>query len=548
VYTYEDEPGGPPPLRRLAKVVRRRWRVVIIVTALTLIASLAYGLTRSQEYQATSEILVRGTSTASQGGASQALSANPERLMETELQLIESRSTRASVEAESGQSIGVSAEALGDSDVIQVTLQGDDPDVVTAQLVTFTDTYLDLRRQDEVAALQTQMAAKRASRRTARRDLQDARAPLAEMDDRLAALPAGPERDVLQQQRDTLALQTEARTGSLQSYVSSLDDEIRQLEDDISQAGGGLAAISRPDSASPVTPSPTRSLLVGGLVGLLAGVGAAFVREQFDDSIRSMQDLELVTDGLPVIGIIPRRANRRDDGKLGLAMAGEAESAGAEAYRNLATSLGFIMRREDVTTIEITSPAEGEGKTTTVANLGLAFARTGQRVLIVDADFRRQRLNRLFGLGPSERGLATALVGHDDPLDAIITLETDLGGGTRSLGLLPAGVASRSPAELLESPETPKVLARLKEDATLILIDTPPVLPVADALVLAQHVDATALVCAAGSTGRDRIVQALGALRGVDAPLLGTILNKVTWEAGYGNYAYYDEPGRRGRR
>jgi capsular exopolysaccharide synthesis family protein len=547
VYPYDDETGGQPPLRRLAQVVRRRWLAVTVVTVLTLGAAFAYGLTRPDEYAATSEILVRGTSTASQPGASQALSANPERLMETELELIESRSTRASVEQRSGESISVSAEALGDSDVIEVRLQGDDPDVVVAQLSTFTDTYLDLRRQDEVDSLRTQLEGKQQSRRGAQRDLREARAPLQDMDARLAALPPGPERDVLQQQRDALALQTEPRIGSLQSYVGSLDGEIRELQDDIAAAGGGLALISQTESAAPVNPSPARSLLVGGLVGVLAGVGVAFVREQFDDSIRNPQDLERTVER-PVLGIIPRQSPKEGWGDVGLVMAGSADSASAEAYRNLATSLGFVMRREDAQVLEITSPAEGEGKTTVVANVGAAFARTGQRVVIVDADFRRHRLNGVFGLGPSDRGLATALLGEHDPLDAIITLETDLAGAERSLGLLPAGSAARSPVELLESPETPKVLARLKEEATVVIIDTPPVLPVADALVLAQHVDATVLVCAARATGRDRMTQAVAALRGVEAPLLGTILNKVTREAGYGNYGYYDEPGRRRRR
>jgi tyrosine-protein kinase len=547
VYPYEEEGGGSPPLRRLVHVVRRRWITVLVVMVLAMGATFAYGLTREQSYRATSEILVRGTSAASQPGANLPLSANPERLMETELELLESRSTRTEVADESGESIAVSAEALGDSDVIQVTLEGDDPEVVAQQLTTFTNTYLALRRQDEVEALRTEMTAKRATRRSANQELQRARAPLERLDERLLTLPPGDERDALQQERDAVALEIETRTGSLQSYVTSLDDELRQLQGDIAAAGGGLAAISIPDSASPVNPSPIGNLVVGGLIGLLAGIGAAFIKEQFDDSIRTVHDLERVLEGCPVIGVIPARPQRRDGRREGLVVANEPTAPAAEAYRNLATTVAFAIRRDDVQIIEVTSPVAGEGKTTTVANLGLALARTGQRVLIVDADFRRQRLNRVFGVQPSERGLATALTGEDDPLDVILSLDTDMAGDTRTLGLLPAGSTPAGPVELLESAETPKVLERLREEASIILIDTPPVLPVADALVLAQHVDRTVLVCAAGSTGRQRLDQAAAALRSVEAELLGAILNKVTWEAGYGNYEYYSESKRRDR-
>ena len=189
-----------------------------------------------------------------------------------------------------------------------------------------------------------------------------------------------------------------------------------------------------------------------------------------------------------------------------------------------------------VATIQITSPVAGDGKTTTLANLGVAFARAGQQVALVCCDLRRPSLHEFFGL-TNDVGFTSVLLGKV-PLTAALqeVPEQD------RLYVLASGPLPPNPSELLASRRAREVLASLRVEADIVLIDSPPVLPVSDALVIAGLVDLTVLVCAAGRTSAKEATRAIEALAQVDAALAGVILNGEGSESDYGAKYGYDSP------
>jgi receptor protein-tyrosine kinase len=297
----------------------------------------------------------------------------------------------------------------------------------------------------------------------------------------------------------------------------------------------------------PFFPQPKKDLLVGLTVGLLLGLAIAFVWEQLDDAVRGRADADRATGGLPVVGLIPRVPGWRNRAEPLLVSREDPRSSAAESYRSLVTSLEFLTAPSAGRVILFTSPGASEGKTTTVANVGMAFVEAGHRTAIVDADLRRPRLHKFFGI-PGEVGLSTVLIGKVDITTAVQTV-----GEEHQVDVVPAGPIVPNPAELLRSDVTETALGKLRESYDVVIIDCPPVLPVADALVLSRHCDTAILLAGADNTSRRRLASAVEALRQVDAPLAGLVLNGVGEGEGY-EYGYYGgEEGsapkkRRGRR
>ncbi|HLN60790.1 MAG TPA: CpsD/CapB family tyrosine-protein kinase [Symbiobacteriaceae bacterium] len=215
----------------------------------------------------------------------------------------------------------------------------------------------------------------------------------------------------------------------------------------------------------------------------------------------------------------------------------EPSSVVAEAFRVLRTNLQFLGLDEPLRSILLTSAAPGEGKSTTAANLGVAFAQAGTRVCLVDADLRRPMLAKLLGL-ENWAGLTTALIGQA-PLEECVK-KTPVEG----LWLLPSGPVPPNPAELLGSERMAALLERLKAEYDLVLIDSPPVLAVTDAAVLAPRTDGVVLVIRAGRTDRRAVQRARTALETVHARVLGTVLGGVAQSEKEGYYYAYDRSSR----
>jgi len=203
-----------------------------------------------------------------------------------------------------------------------------------------------------------------------------------------------------------------------------------------------------------------------------------------------------------------------------IVMLSDPRSAAAEAYRSLAASLQFSSLDRQVQTIGITSAAAGQGKSSTVANLAVALAEGGRRVIVIDADLRRPGLHELFGVDPSD-GLSSVLLGERAQLPLVDTPAV----GVR---LLASGPAPANPLEALASERFEQVLAMARAQADFVLVDTTPAGALADAAVLARRVDGMLLVVKAGSTRRDLAKRARDQLERVNANILGVVLVDVT--------------------
>ncbi|MCF2525902.1 polysaccharide biosynthesis tyrosine autokinase [Yinghuangia soli] len=286
--------------------------------------------------------------------------------------------------------------------------------------------------------------------------------------------------------------------------------------------------------AEPVSPRPYLNAALGLFAGLLAGICLAMVRHNLDTSVRTEDELKGAT-ALPVLGVIPFDKRAQADP---LAVRPGALSGRAEAFRLVRTNLRFAQVDRQQQVIVVTSALPGEGKTNTAVNLALSLAEAGQRVCLVDADLRNPCVAKTLGLVQSA-GLTTLLIGHAER-DDVLQRGTD-----DNLVVLTSGPIPPNPAEILASMRMRQILEDLGRDFDIVIVDSAPLLPVADTLGLAPIVDGAILVVRAGRTRADSVEAAIGALRGVSASILGTVLSMAQLSGARG-YGYgYGNPGAR---
>ena len=284
--------------------------------------------------------------------------------------------------------------------------------------------------------------------------------------------------------------------------------------------------------SSPISPRPRNDLTIGLLLGVFAGIAVALLLEAADRSVTAPAQASEAT-GRPVLGNVPRHRHLSSEPLVALEGAG---SPGAESYRSLRTAIRFLDAGSPVRTLLVTSATAGEGKTTTAANLAVAFAQSGERVVFVDADLRRPRGAALFGL-ENERGLTEVLGGSLRLDDALVNVR-------ERLFVLPPGTLPANPSELLGSQSMADVLDALSRDADIVIIDSAPSLAVTDAVVLSALVDGTLLVVQWGKTSVDAVSDARAAHTNVNAEIVGVVLNGLrTGRRSYGTP--YTTPNRR---
>lgn len=296
-----------------------------------------------------------------------------------------------------------------------------------------------------------------------------------------------------------------------------------------------LRVISGPTlNPTPVSPRTTFNLAAGLALGLAAGIVIALLRVLLDTTIRQPQVLRTLT-GVPVLGVIPFEKSAK---KSPLISEGQARSIRAEAFRQLRTNLQFVDVERPVRVLVVTSSVADEGKSTTATNLAVSFSESGRQVLLIEADLRRPRVADYLGLERAV-GLTNVLAGQVDIDDVLQPW------GRGGLSVLPSGSIPPNPSELLGSPRMLELLEQLKSRFEVIVIDTPPLLPVTDAAVAAAHADGAVLVARYGKATRGQVTTAVRSLQSVDARLLGTILNMtpVKGSDGYESYGYgyYEE-------
>lgn len=297
-----------------------------------------------------------------------------------------------------------------------------------------------------------------------------------------------------------------------------------------------LNVVSGPTlNPEPVSPRKSLNIGLGVLLGLALGLASAILREVLDNTVRSPQVLRTLSDA-PVLGVI---AADRGSKKSPLIVDNHARSVRAEAFRQLRTNLQFIDATRPVGVLVVTSSIAGEGKSTTAINLAVSFSDSGRRVLLIEADLRRPRVAEYLGLEGAV-GLTNVLVGQaaiDDVLQP---------WGRGGLTVLPSGTIPPNPSELMGSPLMAELIIQLRKSFDMIIIDTPPVLPVTDAAVASRLADGVVVVVRYGKTTRNQVSTALRSLTAVDARMLGTVLtmSPVKGAEAYSAYGYYEDDDR----
>ena len=281
----------------------------------------------------------------------------------------------------------------------------------------------------------------------------------------------------------------------------------------------------------PESPDPLINLALGLLVGLALGLGAAILWEVLDTRVRGQRDVEAITKA-PIIGGI---SYDPDAVKRPLIVQDDPHSPRAEAFRTLRTNLQFLDIESGPRSFVITSSIPAEGKTTTSANLAIALADAGARVVIVDADLRRPKIASYMGLEGAV-GLTDVLIARAELADAV----QPWGRGT--LSVLPAGSVPPNPSELLGSRAMASVLRALEADFDVVLVDLPPLLPVTDGAIVSKLTRGALVVVAAGRTHKGEFSGAISALESVGAHVAGIIMTMLPTKGpdayGHGRYGY----------
>jgi capsular exopolysaccharide synthesis family protein len=534
---YPDRPSGSDfELRDLLDILRRQAIPIVIVIAIVLTAFAVQTYRKTDVYEASVTILVDFDALAV--GSASGSQAEATRTLQNEIVLLQGSEVKEAAAEAAGRPLTVQAAAGESSDIIVLAGRSSDPEEAADTVNTYAAAYMGSRESEIIEDLEQQLAEVEAQVAGIQTELDENADQLESLYGQRALLPSNdPSYAELSQQitagESTRSTRTAARDNLL------FDASELSIAIDQSREAGGLELLGEAEAPTdPASPDHRKDLLVGLAAALVLAAAVAFVREQLDDSIRTKEELERQSR-LPVLGVIPRVASWKDAEDTHLETRRSPRSAAAEAYRTLLTSLEFIGLEKTARVIQVTSPSPGEGKTTTAANLAVAYADAGRRTLVVCCDLRRPRLHRFFG-GSPDPGFTSVLLGQADLDEAIVPAP-----GTMGLWLLPAGPTPANPAELLRGTRSQDLLRSLRKDYDVVIIDSPPILPVADALVLSRSADATLVVATSHLTTRRRLRRALEGLRQVEAPLVGAVLNGVPSSDDYGYdvgyYGYRDE-------
>ena len=333
----------------------------------------------------------------------------------------------------------------------------------------------------------------------------------------------------------------DARLAVLQADLTSLQSTYATLLGFSSAGSANLVTVIQPAvaPASPISPRPLLNVLIAVLLSLLLVAAVIMLLAYLDDRVQTPEAAEDLT-GLPTLGTVLTMTGKDGDRSeiYRLATLVYPRSAAAEAYRTMRSNVDFTSVDAPLRTLLITSAVPGEGKTVTAANLAIAFAVSGRRVLLIDADLRRPSLHKIFDL-PNAQGLTNLLQSDQVSLEALVHSNLH-----ERLKVLTSGPLPPNPAELTGSERMRRVVERLKSTADLVIVDSPPLQAVTDAAILSSYMDGTLLVIDSSKTHRSTIRQAREALAKANARVIGVVLNRVSnqrYTADHPYSAYYDD-------
>ncbi len=522
---------GNPTAINAGRILRRNVWIVVLTTLIVTALSIVFSLRQAPSYQASAQVLLNYQNLATGFAGVQDLRAqgqDPVRAAATQTQI--------------AMSPAVARRVVEKADVAGLTTGG----FLSAAAVTAgsnSDT-LNFQVTYSEPSLAADLANLHARAYIASRQQLDT-----------SALAAA--RKVLQQRIDALR-GTPGSDPALLTPLLAREQELQTLE----ALQTANASLLRPASgAVQVQPKPVRNAVLGVILGFMLGIGLAFARDAFDTRVRSADDVgdEL---GVPLLARLPApRKNLRTTNTL--VMMADPRGHQSEAFRMLRSNLEFVNLDRGARTILVTSALEKEGKSTTVSNLAVTLARAGKRVALVDLDLRRPAIRQFFGIDAAHPGVTNVVLGQETIEQALVEVfHSEAGGGVDYmdhppsngngshadegadgvLAVLVAGASPPDPGEFVGSPRLSRLLAELAVRFDVVLIDTPPLLSVGDAMTLSAHVDGMIAVARLELLKRPVLQELSRALATCPSLKLGYIVTGAESEPGYEGtgYQYYD--------
>lgn len=502
-------------LREYLAVLRRRAPIIVLLTVLFSGLAVGYSVLKTPIYTGRAEVLVNPPTGTTNQNLSQVIS------MDTEAQVV----TSAPIAQLAAKALGspltitqllkhVTVQTSSTTFVLDISFWDVRPSKAADGANAFAKAYLDYKQQQaegaisqQQASIESQMVELRKQQREQNQILQ-------------THAPSSAEYRNAQDQLDQLNV----RLGVLASELAGVPAVIDP----------GQVILPATVPASPSSPKYPLNTAVGLFFGLFAGVVAAFLLDRSDDRVHRSADLQLFLDA-PILAYVPHVKGRHRLRAAQLVVDIEPRSPVAEAYRTIRTNVLSMAHKRDLKTIAVVSPMHSEGKSMTSANLAAALGQTDKRVLVLSVDIRKPRVHEFFGVA-NDRGLSELLEGELSLEEAIVKSEVG------NVWVLPGGRVPARPAELLQSPAMAQVLVGVREAFDFVILDSPPVLGLADCLAVLPLVDAVLLVVQAGKTRVGAILETCDQLERLGAAVDAAVMNDVRvsrGQPGHHGYGYY---------
>ena len=518
-------------------IVRKRWLWVLLPVVVLAAGSVYYSSRQPLRYDAEATVILADTASQATLDPSSQNTGFLSRELSNEISLAHSDAVEDLVEAELGSLPGISISAENGADVLVFAATADSPEAAATVANTWARKYIQVKREAAVRDITAATVNLQQRLQGQREQRQQLRAPLDELDERIqqAADPETAAR--LQREYDRLAddlsYELDLLTSQAEATVANLTD--LELRAELSAVGEArFVQVAAPPEASS-NPPMSRNLALGVVLGLIVGFGLAMLAEARDQTIKSAADIEAVID-LPVLSSIPL-ASKKQQGDLAIATHRDPEGIFADGYHKVRSALEFAAFDRPLKSVLITSPSAAEGKSTTSSNLALALSSVGNRTVLIDVDYRRPTIHRVFNVAQSPGLSDVSLYGAEIGSVAYAIQEP----GLQDLLVMPTGTVPPSPAAFVGASGFLGTLDRIRAEADMMVMDAPPMLAVSDAHTLSRWVDAVLLTARAGQTTKGELAEVVKVLGQVGANVLGVVLIGVEEADTYGKLYYRSE-------
>jgi non-specific protein-tyrosine kinase len=515
-------------LRQVLNIARRRAWMVILVMIVAGASAYVFASQQDKQYAASATLYVLPSQNSGSNEFS-ALQASRS-LADTYRQLIETGPVMDRVISELDLPLEapelnekVSASIVGDTQLINVRVEDTSAEraaeiatTIVEQFQQYIDEGIDRRIEESRAGIDEQVA---------------------QIEDRRAEIVAS---------IDDLENGENSDSDAVQAKIEQLRDELSRVEQSLTDlrvpaltVNTDIRAQSAPVEVAdparvpnePFAPRPLFSTALGLFIGLLIGIALVALIEFLDNTVKPQHNVQAIT-GAPVLASVAQ-VTKLPPGAGQVYTMSQPRSSAAEALRLLRTNLEFASASGPISSLTITSPGPGEGKSTIAANLGVVMAQSDVQTVIVDADLRRPTQNRVFGV-PNDKGLTTLLT-HPDEEWKSVARKVALPG----LWLIPSGPLPPNPSDLVSSDRFEKLLQKIQKDVDLIIVDSPPVLSASDSLSVAAHTDGAMLVIQSHKTRTDAVRHAASSIHQGGIRLVGVVINRQKGQQGASYYGEY---------